>query len=311
MAKKKNSLNVQTDVQKFIQHTNLLFAVPTPKKYSQLLLHELPFDLQLLNLSSLYRASRKMYLQLGGVFSPRLCSTMRGLSAQDLFQDDIDYTPSLSEFQWFRDFGHHVSDADEELAALFRFSEISIYHEQNHRVIWRLLPPIPEEQADITRYFNFAESLVVTLDMALGDQLGKKLSNSFEKMKVIYHPSGLDAYSEKSKPEYRPYLLAILATTYYALEVMHNDDILAAVNYVLPNQKPINRAAVKRGLQLSELFTRVTNPEWQSIYWKIGQKKLRQLQANSKEDALYLPTDPLDLEEEFILAHRVFDYYGL
>ncbi|MBC7420977.1 MAG: hypothetical protein H7328_09640 [Bdellovibrio sp.] len=308
MAKKSN---LQFEIKKFLNDANILFAVDTPKKFPKLFLPELPFDRQLLNLSPLYRESRKLYLQLGGKFSARVCSTMRGLSAQDIFKDEIEYTPAASEMQWFKDFGHNMSDANEEIAALIRFTEISIFHEQNHRVIWRLLPPTPDKKEDVCRYLNFAESLVVNLDMALGDQLGVKLSETFERMRIIYHPSGNDEFNKKSKAEYRKYLLAILATTYYALEILHNDDIPKAVDYVLPGQKATNRVAVRRGLQLSELFSRVTNPEWQNIYWQSSQKKLTKIQANSKEDTLYLPTDPLDLEEEFVIAHRVFDYFGL
>lgn len=310
MAKNSN-LNAKNEVRNFLKNANTLFAIPAPLKYPKLVVNELPFDLQLLNTSSLYRKSRQLYLKLGGKFSSRICSTMRGLSSQDLFKDDIDYSPALSELLWFRDYGHNVSDAIEQIAALIRFTEISIFHEQNHRVIWRLLPPIPESQYEIFRYFNFAESLVVTLDMALGDQLGRKLSAIFERMKIIYHPGGEDGYAAKSKAEYRKYLLAILTTTYYALETLHNDDIPKAVDYVLPGQKQINRVAVKRALQLSELFTRVTNPQWQNIYWKIGQKKLRRLQKNSKEASLCLPKDPLDLENEFLIADRIFEYFGL
>lgn len=310
MAKNSN-LNAKNEVRNFLKNANTLFAIPAPLKYPKLVVNELPFDLQLLNTSSLYRKSRQLYLKLGGKFSSRICSTMRGLSSQDLFKDDIDYSPALSELLWFRDYGHNVSDAIEQIAALIRFTEISIFHEQNHRVIWRLLPPIPESQYEIFRYFNFAESLVVTLDMALGDQLGRKLSAIFERMKIIYHPGGEDGYAAKSKAEYRKYLLVILTTTYYALETLHNDDIPKAVDYVLPGQKQINRVAVKRALQLSELFTRVTNPQWQNIYWKIGQKKLRRLQKNSKEASLCLPKDPLDLENEFLIADRIFEYFGL
>ncbi len=311
MAKKIIKTNSRDDIKNFLEDANTILAVPAKKRYSNLLLSESPFDLQLLNLSSLYRLSRQMYLALGGKFSARLCSTMRGLSAQDLFKDEIDYTPALSEILWFRDFGHEVSDADEEITALMRFTEISLFHEQNHRVIWRLLPPVPDDQEDICRYLNFAESLVVTLDMALGDQLGLELSETFERMKAIYHPAGEDNYVKKSKAEYRRYLLAILTTTYYALETLHNDDIPAAVDYVLPGQKKVNKVAVKRAMQLSELFTRVTNPQWQSIYWSVGQKKLKKLQGKTKEDVLYLPLDPLDLEEEYIIANRIFDQFGL
>ncbi len=309
MATQKNRKSAE--VQSFVKDAGLIFAVSTPKKHSSLLVPDLPFDLQLLNSSSVYLASRKRYLSLGGVFSPRVCSTMRGLSAQDLFKDEIEYTPSLSEMKWLHEFGHQVGDAHDELTALLRFSEISLFHEQNHRVIWRLLPRVPENHDEIRRYFNFAESLVVTLDMVLGDQLGPKMSDAYERVKAIYHPSGRDGYVAKSKAEYRSYLMAILTATYYALEHMHTADILKAVQYVLPGQSTVNKVAVKRALQLSEIFTQITNPQWQSIYWKTGQMKLKKLQRKSNEGLFQLPADPLDLDGEFMLAHRVFDCFGL
>lgn len=309
MALRKNRKSAE--VKKFVKDAGDLFALPVPKKYTSLLLHEYPFDLQLLNSSAIYRTSRQLYFSLGGAFSPRICSTMRGLSAQDLFKDEIEYTPSLSEMKWLHDFGHQMSDAHEEMTALLRFSEISLFHEQNHRVIWRLLPPVPEDQHQVRRYLNFAESLVVTLDMVLGDQLGPKISDTFERVKIIYHPSGRDGYVEKSKSEYRKYLRALLTATYYALEHMHKADILKAVQYVLPGQEKINKVAVKRALLLSEIFTHVTNPQWQSLYWLDGQQKLKKLQRKSKEGPFCLPADPLDLDAELMIADRVFEYFVL
>lgn len=300
-----------SEVKSFVQDASALFALPTPKKYLSLQVAESPFDLQLLNLSSAYRASRKLYLNLGGRFLPRVCSTMRGLSALDLFSDEIEYTPSLSEMKWLQEFGHQVSDAYDEMTALLRFSEISLFHEQNHRVIWRLLPRVPQNQDEVRRYLNFAESLVVTLDMALGDQLGPQLSDRFERVKIIYHPSGRDGALQKSHAEYRKYLLALLTATYYLLEQMYPDDILKAVQYVLPDQTQLNKIAVKRALQLSEIFTQVTNPQWQKLYWQQGQAKLQKLQRQSKEGVLIIPADPLDLENEFVIAHRVFDCFGV
>ena len=304
-------LSINSPIKAFVNDAKLLFAIPTPKKYSQFLIPEFPFDLQLLNLSPLYRFSRKLYLELGGQFFPRVCSTMRGLSTQDLFKDQIDYPPSLSELTWFIKEGSIFSDAKEEIAALIRFSEISLFHEQNHRIIWRLLPPCPGQMDDVCRYLNFAESLVVTLDMAMSDQLGRKVSQTFERMKTIYHPGGVDKYSKKPNKNYRYYLLAILATVYFEMELMHADDIINAVNYVLPGQKSINRAAVHRGQQLSELFTRLTNPEWQKLNWQSGQRKLSKIQTHSNEENFMLPKDPLDLDSQFNIANRVFDHFGI
>lgn len=295
-----------------LKDLKFLLSLRTEKKHKRLELFEYPFDAQLLNLSSIYRYSRELYLKLGGHFSPRLCSTMRGLSTQDLFKNDIQYTPSFTEWQWFSEHGFRMSDADEELQALERFNEISVFHEQNHRIVWQMLPPPPTEKRDMQRYLNFAESIVVTLDLVLGDQLGKKTSSAFERMRLIYRPGGDDKYSQKSNTDYRSYLLAALITTYYMLETMHTDDIPKAVNYVLPGQKQINKIGVRRGLQLSELFARVTNPQWIELNWTSAQKKLNRIHRGSMEALLYLPEDPLDIEEnELAIIDRIFDHFGI
>ncbi|MFV8249428.1 hypothetical protein [Bdellovibrio bacteriovorus] len=316
MAKRTSTKKPMTEAQKqvhdFVKDLQVLAQQPLSKKHSKLLLEDYPFDGALLNSSSVYRKSRDLYLSLGGTFTARVCSTMRSLSAQDLFKDNIEFTPTAAELGWFRDFYHEVADPLNEIHSLMRFNEISLFHEQNHRVIWRLLPPAPTEQRDISRYLNFAESLVVTLDLALGDQLGKKLSPVYERMKVIYRSGGEHTWMQKSKAEYRQYLLAMFVSTYYLLEMINPEDILKAVDYVLPGQKKMNKEAVHRGLELSELFTRVTNPLWQDRYWQTAAAKLAKMHVDSEEEDLYLPEDPLDLEDsEFFFVHRVFDYYGL
>ncbi len=301
------------DVKHFLQDVKTLSQLSTSQKYQKFAIPEYPFDNQLLTASSLYRQSRKSYLALGGQFTPKVCSMMRGLSSQDLFKNQIDYTPSMSEMMWFQKHPKDVTEPVEQMQALARFNEISVYHEQNHRVIWQLLPPAPTksptEWRDLSRYLNFAESLVVTLDLALGDELGPKFSPVFQRLNLIYRHGGQNKWIFESKQNDRKYLLALLATTYYALEWMHTDDILKAVNYVLPNQIKINRAAVVRGLELSELFTRVTNPEWQQRNLETSSKKLKKLHQGSNRNVLYLPEDPLDLEEEFVLAREIFDHY--
>jgi hypothetical protein len=311
MAKKSSEPGNKSEIENFLKDVDVLCDLPTSKKYRKLLLEEYPFDNQLLSLSRLYRESRKRYLSLGGIYAPRVCSTMRSLSAQDLFKDEIDFTPSSSELMWFKDHVHDVVDPLAEIECLSSFNEISLFHEQNHRVIWRLLPPAPSEERDLCRYLNFAESLVVTLDLALGDELGRRLSPIFERMKVIYRPGGRNKYFGESKEAYRRYLLALLCSTYYSLELINYEDILKAVDYLFPGQKRMNKEAVRRGLELSEHFTRITNPLWQERYWKTARTKLKRMHVGSAEAPLYFPEDPLDLEEEFFLARRIFDYYGL
>lgn len=302
---------ISADLKKFLSDLNTATKIPTTPDLAPLVLPEYPFDHQLLSASSVYERSRRLYNSLGGIFQPRLCSTMRSLSHQDLFKDQIDFTPSATEFYWFRDHATKIYDPETHMKSMQLFNEISLYHEQNHRIVWRVLPPAPQEERDLQRYLNFAESLVVTMDLALGDALGKDLSNTFERLRIIYRPGGEDIWAKKSPEVYRQYLLAVLCATYMLLERVFAKDIQKALDYIFPDQKAMNKDATRRALGLSELFTENTNPQWQKLNWKIAQERLEEMHIESEEDALYLPEDPLDLEEEFIFAHRLFDLFEI
>lgn len=296
----------------FLADIETLSDLPTSKRHEDLWLMEFPFDLQLLTASRIYRESRRQYVELGGAFVPRVSSTMRSLSAQDLFADVIDYTPSFAEIEWFRDHHREISDPEDEIQALARFSEISVFHEQNHRVIWRLLPPAPTSARDVGRYLNFAESLVVMLDLALGDELGAPISAAAERMKVVYRTGRENKWKKQGKAVYREYLLAIQCATYFVLELVNPEDVLPALNYVFPGQKTMNREAVTRSLDINELFTRVTNPEWQKRNWKTVSGKLARIHSKHGLDPLYLPADPLDFDDEnFMTSIKVLEAFGL
>lgn len=311
IVKKSTAKAVPALVKNYIKDIDTLSKLPTSKKHGQLHVDEYPFDAQLLNASGLYRKSRQAYLTLEGRYSPKVSSMMRSLSAQDLFKSEIDYTPLMSELIWFKDHSNEVADPVAQVKALKYFNENSLYHEQNHRVIWKLLPPAPSDKAGLRRYLNFAESLVVTLDLALGDELGTKNSLAFERMGIVFRPSGDDGYSKKSKAIYRKYLLSLLCATYYALELIQKTDILKAVDYIFPDQKVLNKAAVKRALELSELFTLNTNPQWQNLNWQDCAKKLAKMHQGSNDQPFYIAEDPLDLNIEFSLARAILDRYGL
>lgn len=276
-----------------------------------MVLEEYPFDHQLLTLSRLYRDSRKFYLGLGATFTRKVSSTMRSLSAHDLFSDEIEYTPSLTELVWFKNHYMEVADPEDEIRALMRFSDISIFHEQNHRLVWRLLPPASKNSHEIGRYLNFAESIVATLDIALADELGPEISVTLEKLKVIYRIGRAQRWAKHSRQTYRSYLEAFLCATYLLLEWIHKDDIAEAVDYILPGQKKMNGQAVRRAVELSDLFTRVTNPLWQERNLESAKAKLAKMHANSKEAPLRLPSDPLDIEDELLIARRALSFFGL
>ncbi|KHD87145.1 MAG: hypothetical protein OM95_16085 [Bdellovibrio sp. ArHS] len=297
------------EVQNFLKDVELLLGIDVNRKLSRDAILEYPFDEQLLSLSSVYRTSRKLFLQQGGRFSPQVISTMRSLSSPDLFSWELQYTPLFSEIKWCKDHWQEVYDPEVLVTSLSTFQQISLFHEQNHRILWALLPKAPAEQKDFCRYLNFAESLVITLDLVLGDEVGSRYSPSLERMKSLYRPAGEDSWFKKSPQQYRQYLLAAMYVSYLALELVHHEDIPKALDYVLPGQKKINKDAVQRGLELSELFTLNTNLQWQKRYWRQAQKSLSAYHKTSPEDVHYLPEDPLDFEEEFIIANRMLDQF--
>lgn len=303
--------NTNSELKSFVKNLNILNAIPVVKTSAKNALTEYPFDAHLLSLSRLYRRSRRSYLDLGGTFQARVCSTMRSLSAQDLFLDQIDFSPIFSELLWFKDHSQEVADPQAFLSAISCYSGISLYHEQNHRILWRLLPPAPKEVMDFWRYLDFAESLVVTLDLALGDEIGRKLSPLLEDLKVIYRPGGEHKWWNESKGEYRQYLRGLLFSTYLSLQLIEPEDIPKAVDYVVDAPKKMNREAARRGQDLNEFFTLNTNQQWKSLFWKKAQQSLAQIQKSSQEDVFYISEDPLDFEEEFVIADRIFDYFGL
>ncbi len=307
----KNNSAPAKELKQFIADLNILSKLPVTKNMQSMQLEEFPFDGQLLKLSSLYRESRKHYSSLGGQFNPKVSSMMRSLRAQDLFKNEIDYSPTMSEMLWFKEHITEADDAATEMKSLKQFNENSLFHEQNHRIIWKLLPPAPKEKKAMHRYLNFAESLVVTLDLALGDQIGTKLSPAFERMNVIYRPAGKQKWHLQSKSIYQKYLLSLLCTTYLALELIHHDDILKVVDFIFPGQKKMNAQAVARGLELNHLFTLNTNPQWQNLYWKEAQKKLSKIHHDRTDEALMIAEDPLDLNFEFAYARAVLYYFGL
>ena len=295
---------------RFLKDLAVLEKMPASKKYSLLALEEYPYDRELLTLSSLYRSSRIAYNQIGE-FRMKVCSTMRSLSATDLFKPEIEFSPIATELRWLRDHTDEVAEPDRVIAALTEYNAISLFHEQNHRLLWLMLPPAPSEKRDFCRYMNFAESLIITLDLALGDQIGSEYSPALERMKMIYRPAGKDLWKTKSKKLYRQYLIALFFATYLILELVDRRDIRKVLDFVMPGQKQMNKDAAGRALELSELFTLNTNLQWQQRYWMKAQKSLEALHADSKEDPFYISEDPLDFEDEIVMAWEILEDFGL
>ncbi len=298
---------VSKQIKQYLDDVVKISSLKKSSLYKELQTEELLFDLQMLTNSKLYRTSRSRYLAIGGKFKPRLCSTLRSLSSDDIFKNEIEYAPAESEVLWFSKNPQFGMDATDEMKALQRFTDVSIFDEQNHRVIWHLLPSAPADRIAFRRFLNFAESLVVTLDAALGDEIGGDTSERMFRLNLLYRPAG--ELGSESVQTYRRYLVSLFYATYMLLEWVDKRDILKAVNYVFPDQTQVNRDAVKRAFELSGAFTDVTNPQWQSLYWRKAARNLQNLNKGKRKTRLRLAEDPLDLGAEFALVHAILDYF--
>jgi hypothetical protein len=267
-----------------------------------------PFDAHLLRASRLFLRSRQMYLKQDGRFYPTLVSSPRTLTSASLLEQEIEYTPIERELIWAAT--DPIESANPKtLSRLLQTRNYctSIFHEQNHRILWKFLPPPSRSANEVTHYLNFVESLVVTLDSALGDELGHGVSRVFHLSGLTYDPGTDILFERPSKRTYRNYLQGILYTTYLKLEFYDEADIRKAVHALFSADRKLTERAIRRALRLDDAFVQLTNPHWQKIHIpalikKIGVKSPR---------ALVLPTDPLQNHVHYLWAERWFDLMGV
>jgi hypothetical protein len=292
--KKGNALN---------QAISLLYKHKPPQTPKSLLLGQ-PFDGHLLALSPLYRRSRKLFIELGGSFVPSLISSPRTLTSPSLLAKVIEYSPIEAEYCWAAVDRRERQNSDHLLR--LRTYASSLFHEQNHRILLELIPSAPPEAKPLRRYLNFMESLVVILDMALGDELGH-LSSLFYTTGVTYDP-GTDIKKElKQKRHYRNYLQAALHATYLNLEFYHPDDIGEIIRHLFPMLNRFADRASNRSVQLDREFIEKTNPFWQKKHLKF----VRQTLIRPNQEPLILSQDPLDHRLQYLWAEKWFDVMGL
>lgn len=285
------------------ERTQTLKSTPSPVQ--KLILQEQPFDLELLSTSLLFQTSRRAYLKSGGTFVPSLLSSPRSLTSAALLDSRIEYSPIESEMIWLAT-DPIESRRPERLMELRTFST-SLFHEQNHRILWKLLPEPPRTKNGLRKYLNFVESLVIALDMALADQLGVGVARLFYLIGVAYDP-GSTVYAEApSVREYRNYLQAVLHASYLTLEGYETQDVSKVIEVLFPGLGSLAGRAARRSGNLDRAFIEETNHLWQMKHEKVILKKL----CGQGKARLDLPDNPLDHRQEYILGEEIFNFFGL
>jgi hypothetical protein len=273
--------------------------------FKRLVVKDQPYDQLLLVKSSLYRQSRRLYLKQSGRFHSTLVSSARTLSSPILLTPIIEYTPLESELRW-RATDPIEKQHPERLHELKKYIS-SLYHEQNHRLLWNLLPSAPKKLELLGKYLNFAESLVITLDMALADQLGPQTAALLKIVGVIYDPGTSVRKEVKSGRMYRNYLQAALHATYLNLELFHPEYIREVVLELFPNLGSLAERAINRSLNLNAGFISKTNLAWQKKHRSQVIEKL----AKRSESAIELPKEAHNNRIQYMIAEQWFDLMGL
>ena len=271
-------------------------------------LSEQPFESHLLRASPLFARSRKMFLKQGGRFRPTLVSSPRTLTSPILLEQVIEYTPIEKELIWSAT--DPIESANPKTLSrllLTRGYCTSIFHEQSHRILWTFLPPPSCVAKEVANYLNFVESLVVTLDSALADQLGHGIARVFYLSGLTYDPGTYILEERHSKRAYRNYLQACLYATYLKLEFYDESDIRKIVRKLFPLDRALTERALRRALDLDDDFVQLTNPTWQqrhipAVIEKMGARASR---------ALVLPKDPLQNHLHYLWTERWFDLMGV
>ena len=267
------------------------------------------FDDFYLRASNMYLTSRKKYLHFGGEFESRLCTSPRSLSSSILLENRIQYSPTEDELLW-RATDRVAKKELNELSRLIGYST-SLFHEQSHRILWFLLPrPSDLSNESLRRYLNFVESLVVAIDMALGDQLGPELSALGYQSGVLYDPGTYAEFTNKRVK--RNYYHAAIRATYLLLEGYHRDDIPALVHQAHPElEDHIREHAINRALRLDDLFVELTNPEWQKKNLPRVRDAFKRagVKFGKKKTFLDVSEDPKRWEAPYLAIEKVFDEF--
>ena len=313
--------NPEKALQVAVQLLDDEFPVKAPGKSGEDSVPGYPFDSALLGLSPLYRRSRKQFLKLGGGFRPALVSSPRSLGSVSLLDDVIEYTPLESELRWGAT--DPLQLREKSYLSKVKFYGGSLFHEQNHRILWDVLPPSPvassksgkSDSLQIRHYLNFAESLVIALDFALGDELFP-LSEAFWQFHACYDPgtSILRGASKPSKREYRNYLHAVVVATYCTLEMYDPARIPEGVASIFPGQEDLARFAAERAVELDEKFVVTTNRIWQKRHAEGARKALSAPSRNKgtrRQAPLVISEDPFDQREQYLIAEKWFELFGL
>lgn len=276
---------------------SLKFISESKEKDHPLGVESYPCDSRLLTVSSVYKRSRHLFCEMGGLFRPRFLSVARALSSQDLLSLEIEYTPLEAELKWAVRNPQQIADSASYWHSLLGASS-SLFHEQNHRIVWPLMPALPIDPVGRRQWFHFAESLVMTLDMVLASELGPE-SCYYEELKIIYR----DHTDFKASSE--AYMI-FFWSSYLLLEGYSEEEVRGALGSYLEEQGV--GFAVSKAFELSDEFI-ASNREWQRLHLEDYSLRLTQMQQEWTLPDFSISSNPWEFQVEMDFVSYVVDQF--
>ena len=267
-------------------------------------------DRHLLWISPLYRRSRKLFLQTNGNFVPSYMSLVRALTSPTLIDPDIHYTPYQDELVWVTSRASFLQAFHPRLLKAMKETVTPIYHEQNHRILWDILPPPGPDYRAFKRYLHFAESIAVALDAACSNELGHPLGQIFNNCGVLANFGDATLFQTvTNRSTYRRYLIAHAYSNYLNMELYQPRQVIEFICRHFGDLGPLAKHAAEDAIGgLNVDFVRITCPSWENQHLRYAFERLRR---RAKTGALTL-TMPVDIGDSTVfesMAQRLFVLY--
>ena len=267
---------------------------------NKLAVNNQPFDSALLHLSPLYKKSRQLFLKQGGTFKPTYISESRSLSSDSLLENFIEFNPIEDELLW--EASNKNKDSDQQIWKKKQFI-VNLFHEQNHRILWNLLPKTRHNQDQYFKLLNFAESLVIATDIALAHQLDKKICYFFYISRMTYQTGRGRNFLSLGRKTYRQYLNALTYSIYLFMMYCKQSDAIKVIEDLYPEFSHEQcEEIVLRAYMLNKGFRNSTNTYWQKQHGN----KFKKILQNKKRKLVDFTNDPLNYSDIYNISNDWF-----
>ena len=252
------------------------------KDYDKLKQHPLEvnnqiFDRFMLYSYPLYLKSRQLALGFDCEFQHIHSDISFQLIENTLLTNRIQIVPLENECRWTA-FDPQFKNSLHILHVLYNIS--SVFHEQNHRVLWSLLPKCAPGGRALKNYLNFAESLTMTLDYALAHTIQPKMAWFLQLTGVSYRGAQFRKHS-KDKKNYPTFLVSFCIGQLMYFDFCKKREVKKFLYEKFQVKNEIISDAVDMAFTIESEFNTETNRQWQIKYKKDCEKFLVRKSKNT------------------------------